>query len=102
MKAGFHLHQSLSDAQTFALQVVNAGGTAKVDTDYSRGGLPHAVAYTLPATHCTCGDAGYCPIHVPCDDDCGALLTPTTPEELTKALEHWRHHQWLSRCAHGY
>lgn len=54
MKAGFHLHQSLSDAQTFALQVVNAGGTAKVDTDYSRGGLPHAVAYTLPDDTPTC------------------------------------------------
>lgn len=53
---------------------------------------------------CNCGDEyaiGGCPIHVGCDDECGALLNPVIPGEVQAALEHWRSHSRTSGCSHG-
>jgi hypothetical protein len=38
---------------------------------------------------------------VRCDSFCGAKDEPVTLEEFEAAYEHWRHHGYLSGCAHG-
>ena len=43
-----------------------------------------------------------CDVHVDCDERCKALTNPQTVEELRAALEHWRVHQHLCGCSHGY
>lgn len=41
------------------------------------------------------------PSVVCCDDNCGALADPQTPEEIKAAYEHWHNHGNLYGCAHG-
>ena len=55
---------------------------------------------------CTCDegdefDYRYCELHVSCDADCRALVEPFYPEEIRKALDHWRRHGWLGGCSHA-
>lgn len=38
---------------------------------------------------------------VHCDEDCGALTDPRTPEEIAAAYLHWRNHPYLSGCSHA-
>lgn len=57
-----------------------------------------------PECRCKEGDldsTGLCGVHVSCDEMCGALLKPETPEDLVAAYRHWRGHSWLGGCAHG-
>lgn len=42
-----------------------------------------------------------CPIHVGCDDWCGALNEPVTYAEYIAAYGHWRDHVYLGGCSHG-
>jgi hypothetical protein len=37
----------------------------------------------------------------PCDSACLALREPETLNEALRALEHYKHHSYLSGCAHG-
>ena len=53
---------------------------------------------------CTCDDddfAGYCDVHVSCDQNCRALNDPHHPDDVAAAYEHWRRHRWLHGCSHG-
>lgn len=55
---------------------------------------------------CGCGQNGKqfregCDIHVACDDECEALVDPSTYEEWRAARDHWRGHSFLSGCSHG-
>lgn len=56
-------------------------------------------------TSCACDNpdvAGLgCPVHVSCDELCGAFQEPRSMEELQAAVEHWRRHSWLHGCSHG-
>jgi hypothetical protein len=37
-----------------------------------------------------------------CDDaDCEAVAAPNTDEEIARAYEHWRWHDYLHGCSHG-
>ena len=38
---------------------------------------------------------------VECDQKCGALHDPKTPEEIKAAWKHWMSHGYLSGCSHG-
>ena len=58
---------------------------------------------------CTCYDEngrydkyGFaCPLHVQCDEQCGALEDPQSLEELQRAHDHWKNHSYLHGCSHG-
>jgi hypothetical protein len=54
-------------------------------------------------SRCTCYDEfdDYCAVHATCDDDCRALRAPTTEDEVTAAMVHWRDHSNLGGCSHG-
>jgi hypothetical protein len=41
-------------------------------------------------------------IRVQCDENCGAYKQPETVDELQKAYEHWRNHDYRGGCSHGY
>jgi hypothetical protein len=54
---------------------------------------------------CNCRDAlaeHSCPVHVVCDDNCGALRDPKTPRDWQMAALHWRFHCAYGGCAHGH
>jgi hypothetical protein len=38
---------------------------------------------------------------VECDEDCGALLEPSTYAEWAAAVRHWRDHRLNGGCSHG-
>ena len=38
---------------------------------------------------------------VACDEGCGAVDEPTTPEELKAAYIHWKGHALLGGCSHS-
>lgn len=50
---------------------------------------------------CTEYDADHDSNVVYCDSNCGALLESKTCEELLKAYEHWRYHEYFGGCSHG-
>lgn len=53
---------------------------------------------------CECGNEDfypYCKIHVICDEDCRALVDPSTLLEWVNSSNHWRNHPSLSGCSHG-
>ncbi len=58
-------------------------------------------------TACTCeehrasGDFPDCPIHVNCDNWCGALRNPLTLADCRLALDHWKSHRWMHGCSHA-
>ena len=46
-----------------------------------------------------------CEVHVPCYEDCKALMEPKSNKEILSAYEHWRYHSSTvvkAACSHGY
>lgn len=40
-------------------------------------------------------------VYVNCDQNCGALMQPQTPEETKASLAHWKDHAYIHGCSHG-